>query len=220
MSQSNPADYLDMAALPRLLDALVTQGWFVGERFIDTALCHTLQAELQTLKARSHLDEAGIGRGQAHRIKRDVRGDAIHWLDRESRAQRQYLTVMTFLQQAINRELYLGLFEFEAHFALYPPGAFYKKHLDSFRGRSNRIISTVLYLNPAWTTTHGGEMALFDPDAPEREIARIHPELGTFVCFLADRIPHEVLPTQAPRASIAGWFRRNTSLGGTIDPAR
>lgn len=103
---------------------------------------------------------------------------------------------------------------------MYPPGAFYKKHLDSFRGRSNRIVSTVLYLNSAWTTSHGGEMALFDPDDPDREIARIRPELGTFVCFLADRLPHEVLPTQTPRASIAGWFRRNTSLGGTTDPAR
>ncbi len=108
MSRHDPADYLDKAALPRLLDALVAQGWFVGERFIDTALCHSLQAELQTLKTQSQLDEAGIGRGQAHRIKRDVRGDAIHWLDRESRAQRQYLAVMTFLQQAINRALYLG----------------------------------------------------------------------------------------------------------------
>lgn len=220
MSRHTAADYLDIAALPALMEALVTQGWFIAEEFLDASLCRTLHAELHGLEEQSALEVAGIGRGQAHRIKREVRGDAIHWLDRESRAQRQYLAVMALLQQEINRALYLGLFEFEAHFALYPPGAFYKKHLDSFRGRSNRVVSSVAYLNPAWSHDHGGEMVLFDPDVPEREVARVSPRLGTFVCFLADRIPHEVLPTQAPRASIAGWFRRNTSLNGFVDPAR
>ncbi|MDX1466999.1 MAG: 2OG-Fe(II) oxygenase, partial [Halomonas sp.] len=46
------------------------------------------------------------------------------------------------------------------------------------------------------------------------------PQAGTFACFLSDSVPHEVLPTRLPRSSIAGWFRRNASLGGLVDPAR
>lgn len=196
------------------------QGWYLGEGVLDADLCAELHAELTALAERDALEAAGIGRGQEHRLRRDIRGDAIHWLDRESLAQRRYLEAMGELQRALNQALFLGLFEYEAHFAHYPPGAFYRKHLDSFRGRANRVVSTVGYLNPDWPADGGGEMALFAPDDPEREVARVRPEAGNFACFLSDTIPHEVLPTRLPRASIAGWFRRNASLGGLVDPAR
>ncbi len=207
-------------ALPQLVDALVEQGWFVGEGFLDAELCQALHRELMERAERDALAAAGIGRGDEHQLRRDIRGDAIRWLDRESLAQRRYLEAMGELQRELNQALFLGLFEYEAHFAHYPPGAFYKKHLDSFRGRANRVVSTVGYLNPAWPADGGGEMAIFAADEPEREVARVRPEAGNFACFLAETVPHEVLPTRLPRASIAGWFRRNASLGGLVDPAR
>lgn len=210
----------DSSTLARLVDELVERGWFVGERFIDAERCRALYAELHKLVANNALTDAGVGRGDQHQLRRDIRGDAIIWLKRESQAQRDYLALMAELQQQINQALYLGLFEFEAHFAHYPPGAFYKTHYDSFQGRANRIVSTVLYLNPDWPQAGGGEMAIYAPDDETRELTRIRPEAGTFVCFLSDRVPHAVLPTRYPRASIAGWFRRNASLGGRIDPER
>ncbi|UDM06318.1 2OG-Fe(II) oxygenase [Halomonas sp. NyZ770] len=203
-----------------LVDALVEQGWYVGQGVIDPALCQALQGELLHLAAHDALDEAGIGRGQQHLLRKDIRGDAIHWLDRESEAQRHYLDAMAELQRSLNQALFLGLFEYEAHFAHYPAGAFYQRHLDSFRGRANRVISTVGYLTPDWPADGGGEMVIYDPDDPSREVARVVPEAGTFACFLSETIPHEVLPTRLPRTSIAGWFRRNASLGGVLDPAR
>lgn len=211
---------LDGAALAALVDGLVERGWFVGERFIDAALCQALHDELQALAANDALTEAGVGRGDRHQLRRDIRGDAIVWLNRESQAQREYLALMGELQSQINQALYLGLFEFEAHFAHYPPGAFYKTHYDSFQGRANRVVSSVLYLNPDWPADGAGEMAIYAAHDATQELARIRPEAGTFVCFLSDRVPHAVLPTRYPRASIAGWFRRNASLGGLIDPAR
>ncbi|KHJ52049.1 2OG-Fe(II) oxygenase [Vreelandella venusta] len=203
-----------------LVDALVEQGWYVGQGVIDPALCQALQGELLHLAAHDALDEAGIGRGQQHLLRKDIRGDAIHWLDRESEAQRHYLDAMAELQRSLNQALFLGLFEYEAHFAHYPAGAFYQRHLDSFRGRANRVISTVGYLTPDWPADGGGEMVIYDPDDPSREVARVVPEAGTFACFLSETIPHEVLTTRLPRTSIAGWFRRNASLGGVLDPAR
>ncbi|HSP59170.1 MAG TPA: 2OG-Fe(II) oxygenase [Halomonas sp.] len=210
---------LPQARLTELIDALVEQGWFFGEDFIDMALCDELHQELTAMAARDELDPAGIGRGQAHTLRRDIRGDAIRWLDRRSQAQRRYLDAMQALQKELNLALFLGLFEYEAHFARYPPQAFYQRHLDSFRGRSNRVVSTVSYLNPDWPIDAGGEMVIFAADDPQREVARVRPTAGTFACFLSETIPHEVLPTRLPRASIAGWFRRNASLGGLVDPA-
>jgi len=211
---------LSTATQVALVDALVEQGWYVGQGVIDQDLCHALHRELLHMADHNALDEAGIGRGQQHHLRKDIRGDAIHWLDRASEAQRRYLMAMEDLQQALNQSLFLGLFEYEAHFAHYPPGAFYQRHMDSFRGRANRVISTVGYLNPDWPADGGGEMVLYHPDDPSREVARVVPEAGTFACFLSETIPHEVLPTLKPRASIAGWFRRNASLGGVLDPAR
>ncbi|MGM0825342.1 MAG: 2OG-Fe(II) oxygenase [Pseudomonadota bacterium] len=211
---------LSTATQVALVDALVEQGWYVGQGVIDRDLCHALHRELLHMADHNALDEAGIGRGQQHHLRKDIRGDAIHWLDRASEAQRRYLMAMEDLQQALNQSLFLGLFEYEAHFAHYPPGAFYQRHLDSFRGRANRVISTVGYLNPDWSADGGGEMVLYHPNDPSREVARVAPEAGTFACFLSETIPHEVLPTRRSRASIAGWFRRNASLGGVLDPAR
>ncbi|MGM0537461.1 MAG: 2OG-Fe(II) oxygenase [Pseudomonadota bacterium] len=221
MSRPSSAD----TALPRerlaeLVDALVARGWYVGKTFLPAELCAELYQEVTAMADHQALEDAGIGRGQAHALRRDIRGDAIHWLDRESRARRRYLEAMGELQEELNRALFLGLFEYEAHFALYPSGAFYRRHLDSFRGRANRVVSTVGYLNPDWSADAGGEMVIFDATDPEREVARVRPEAGTFACFLSDSVPHEVLPTRVPRASIAGWFRRNASLGGLVDPAR
>ncbi|RCV89667.1 2OG-Fe(II) oxygenase [Billgrantia montanilacus] len=211
---------LDVSALPRLVDALVDQGWYIGEAILDTELCHDLYRELMTLAESEALESAGIGRGLQHTLRRDIRGDAIHWLDRGSLAQRRYLEAMANLQRELNQALFLGLFEYEAHFAHYPPGAFYQRHLDSFQGRANRVVSTVGYLNPDWPVDGGGEMVIFAGNDPQREVARVAPAAGNFACFLSERVPHEVLPTRLPRASIAGWFRRNASLGGLVDPAR
>jgi len=217
---ANPLPGLDEAALPTLVDRLVDRGWFVGENFIDPALCRALHDEIRTFAEHRTLQAAGVGRGEAHQLRRDIRGDAIHWLNSDSQAQRDYLALMAELQSQINQALYLGLFEFEAHFAHYPPGSFYRTHLDSFQGRVNRVVSTVLYLTPDWPADGGGEMAIYAEHDATRELARVRPEAGTFVCFLSARVPHAVLPTRYPRASIAGWFRRNASLGGRIDPAR
>ena len=94
---------------------------------------------------------------------------------------------------------------------------FYKMHRDSFRGRANRMVTTVLYLNPQWQASWGGQLVIYNEEASEK-LATITPEMGKLVVFMSEQIPHEVLPTLEPRGSIAGWFRCNTSLNGNIDP--
>lgn len=217
---STMSSVFTLTAQGKIVDALVERGWYVGQEVINLELCQALHRELSHMAEHNALEEAGVGRGRQHHLRKDVRGDAIHWLDRASEAQRHYLNAMGELQQLLNQALFLGLFEYEAHFAHYPPGAFYQRHLDSFRGRANRVISTVSYLNPHWPSDGGGEMVIYHPDNPSQEVARVVPEAGTFACFLSETVPHEVLPTHHPRSSIAGWFRRNASLGGVLDPAR
>ncbi|MGC9457117.1 MAG: 2OG-Fe(II) oxygenase [Halothiobacillaceae bacterium] len=214
-----PAQEYPPIEFDRLVDALAEQGWFVGENYLPRALCQSLRDELCDLRRQSELTPAGVGRGDAHVQARAIRGDYTHWLDGATQTQRAYLTVMRALKDTLNRTLFMGLFEYECHYALYPPGAFYKRHLDSFRGRANRIVTTVLYLNPDWKPADAGCMRLYAPEG-EAALMDVPPRMGTFVCFLSESIPHEVLPTQADRASIAGWFRCNNTVGGVLDPVR
>jgi len=200
-----------------LVNNLVEKHWFVGENYLPEALCQGLWHELQQLRQQSELTAAGIGRGQDHLLATQIRGDYTHWLDGSSLIQQEYLAIMRELKDFLNRELFLGLFEYESHYALYPPGAYYQKHLDAFRGRSNRRVTTVVYLNPNWKTEHAGEMRLYHPETGEA-LFDVPPKMGTLVCFLSEELPHEVRVTQHERASIAGWFRINSSLNGLIDP--
>ena len=126
------------------------------------------------------------------------------WLNGETDAQRAFLEQMDRLRENLNRELYLGLDDFEAHFALYPPGGRYQKHLDSFDNNNLRRVTIVVYLNARWSPWDGGELNLYRDDVV---FTSIRPEAGTLVTFLSERIPHEVAVTHRSRMSIAGWFR-------------
>ncbi|MCA1806093.1 MAG: 2OG-Fe(II) oxygenase, partial [Xanthomonadaceae bacterium] len=145
----------------------------------------------------------------ALQLRPDIRNDQVHWLGEapETAAQRAYFATLESLRLAINRHLYLGLFRFEGHMALYPPGSFYRKHLDQFRGATHRKVSVILYLNPAWGPGDGGALRLYLAAAGEGEYRDIAPQGGTLACFLSDRFHHEVLPTQRERRSLTGWFR-------------
>lgn len=204
--------------IDKLLDSLVEKGWFEWPNAVTNELCQSLLTEVQTYDTEGELQRAGVGRGETHQINQQIRQDSIYWLDGKSSAQQTYLKQMAEMQYQLNRALFLGLFEYESHFALYKKGGFYKKHRDSFRGNANRMVTTVLYLNPNWQDDWGGELVIYNEESTEK-LATITPEIGKLVIFMSEQIPHEVLPTKHPRVSVAGWFRCNASIAGNIDPA-
>ena len=112
---------------------------------------------------------------------------------------------MDSLRQAINPGLVPGLEDFECHFALYPPGAFYRRHLDRFRDDDRRAVSAVFYLNQDWQPEDGGQLRMFLADDVEHDV---QPQAGCLVVFLSGEVPHEVLPAGRERLSLTGWFRR------------
>lgn len=147
----------NIIALP---DNLVEKGWHEWPHAISHSICESLLAEIETYDELGALQLAGIGRGEQHQLNHSVRRDEIKWLDGRTQTQLHYFELMQTLQTEINRALYLGLFEYECHYALYPEGGFYKTHRDSFKGQANRMLTTVLYLNPDWQENWGGELVL------------------------------------------------------------
>jgi SM-20-related protein len=185
-----------------LILSLIERGWFTSESFINPALCQELLKEAQDLPYK----EAKIGKGLLEQRTPDLRNDSLYWLDEnsESQAQREYLKEIDLLKDSLNRELYLGLKQFEGHFAKYGQLGFYKKHLDQFQNNNERLVTAITYLN---TPSSGGELIIYSRDNHNLIEAQILPEMGRFVCFLSQQIYHEVRPTQSERYSIAGWLR-------------
>lgn len=193
------------------------QGYSIQHKALPEELIEGLLRDLHMLGG-SQLKPAGVGRAQQHVANSNIRRDAISWIENTAGSQGQWLAFSAQLQQHLNRSLMLGLFSFESHFAHYAPGAFYKTHVDAFKGQANRVLSVVLYLNPAWGARDGGEMVLYSDTDPGSVLCKVSPHAGTLVVFLSEDFPHEVLPATRDRYSIAGWYRVNTSHAGRVDP--
>lgn len=193
-----------------ILGALADQGWCVTPGFLSDELTRALRCPCLERHAAGEFHAAGIGSGSA-KVIAETRGDHIRWLedDDENPAVQAYLSVMEALRQAVNQTFFLGLIELEAHFAVYPAGAFYKRHLDRFKNDDRRTLTVVAYLNEDWTEADGGMLRFWpDPVGEEGDAIDISPVGGTLVTFFSDRYWHEVLPARRPRLALTGWFTR------------
>ncbi|MDF1781346.1 MAG: 2OG-Fe(II) oxygenase [Alcanivoracaceae bacterium] len=204
----------------RIVGGLSTVGYAVEPVYFSPVLVRALQREIKLRDRRNEFQEASIGRNALQQQNDWVRRDRTRWLDASSLAQCRLLEEFESLRLLINRELFLGLFDFESHFAVYDPGAFYKRHLDAFNGDNPRLVSVVVYLNSAWSPADGGCLRIWPERDARRAVLDVVPRAGTLVCFLSERIPHEVLAANRERFSIAGWFRRNTTTSLCLDPPR
>jgi SM-20-related protein len=195
-----------------LIASLVENHWAMTNDLLPPDVLTALAAEARQQWENSQFHEAGVGRGTAHTLRADIRGDHVLWLDSQNPtpAQAPYGEAMEDLRQHLNRDLYLSLVGFEAHYAVYPPGAFYRKHRDRFTDNDERMLSSVLYLNPEWSDAQGGQLRLYD--ANDDPCVDILPRLGTFVLFRSETVPHEVLPATHHRYSLTAWFRRRSLL--------
>jgi SM-20-related protein len=199
-----------------IADDIENKGYSIRPGALPEGLASSLFDYQQTMEA-DKFKSAGIGRGDEYSENKFVRTDEICWITGTTEAGEKWLDWSANLQRFLNRRLFLGLFSFESHFAHYGPGDYYKRHCDAFRGEANRILSIVVYFNTGWTSADGGELVIYKDDH-DKDGIKVIPLLGTLVTFLSEEFPHEVLPANRNRYSIAGWFRVNTSVTAKVDP--
>ncbi|EMP55558.1 oxidoreductase, 2OG-Fe(II) oxygenase family protein [Marinobacter santoriniensis NKSG1] len=217
-SDVEPSDYGNAVPAPvsegwldQLASGLSESGWMsldVRERLGDP-LITALREEVAILDRTDAMKRAGIGRGTDLVRDRSVRRDRIAWLQGITPPQAQLFDFLKAIQQGLNQRLFLGLKRFEAHYATYHPGDFYKRHLDSFQGRASRVVSLVLYLNEDWSPDDGGALQVFNRDSDSEVCGLVLPEAGRMALFMSEEIPHEVLPANRTRYSLACWFRQD-----------
>ena len=133
----------------------VRDGFLAPSQVSALADCANLRRE------RGDFQAARIGNERGLQHREDIRGDSTCWIVPPLLpAEGDLLGELERLRLELNAQAWLGLFDLELHYARYPPGAGYARHVDQPQGRAQRRVSLVLYLNESWTPEAGGELRL------------------------------------------------------------
>ncbi len=217
---SEKIQLLSTISVEKIVAAIHSTGYIIIPNALPTALFDVLYQRIRLLSASEELKQAKVGRSSIAKNITQIRGDKTYWLETNNDTDQQFLSTMDQLRLALNQRLFLGLFEYESHYAVYQPGSFYKKHSDVLAENStsimrsnnlsnkNRILSSVYYLNDNWDNHDGGELVLYNDKNSTLET--IYPKKNNLVLFLSEQFPHEVKITTQTRYSITGWFRVNS----------
>lgn len=201
-----------------IAEELADKNYVVIDHFIPFDESVELLALLNERKFSGAFKPAAVGKSGEKEIIQEIRSDQIHWLDEmdPSDVIKAWFKRVHLLSETLKSELYLPLKRFECHFAHYPHGTFYKKHLDAFRVNEGRILSVIGYLTPNWQIGDGGELLIYDhhikPASKQPVIKTIEPIMGRLVILRSDTVPHEVALSKTDRYSITGWLRQDELL--------
>ncbi len=198
------------AHLDYILTEIYQRSYVVVDGFVEESFRKALLAEQIELLAQGKFRQAAVGVGDSKQIRTEIRNDQVLWMEADALTplQAAYWDRVERIRQELNRHCFLGLRSFESHFARYPIGSFYVRHLDQFHAVPHRVVTVILYLNDSWTPEDGGALRMYLPQEDGSELVEdVLPLGGRLVIFLSGEVPHEVLPTGKERISITGWLR-------------
>lgn len=150
--------------------------------------------------------KSAIGNRTNEVVKKAIRGDIILWIDENNinPSEQLFFNKINDLKDYLNRTCFMGINQKEFHYAIYPEGTFYKRHLDTFQNDDRRKLSFVCYLNEEnWLPENGGELVLYLEKGEEV----VYPFPGKVVIFESQILEHEVKSVNTPRLSITGWLK-------------
>ena len=190
--------------LNEIADGLADKGYAIIDHFLSEAEVRSILQLNEFQEGLLHFRKAGIGQRDEKQINEAIRGDFIKWIDRSTAPEeiKTYLLRLNELISFVRESLFISLKDYEVHMTMYPPGSYYKRHLDQFKKDDHRRLSVICYLNENWKEEEGGQLRIYSKD---NEID-VLPEAGRLVCFRSDLLEHEVLPATRPRLSLTGWI--------------
>ncbi|EMQ95855.1 MULTISPECIES: 2OG-Fe(II) oxygenase [Xanthomarina] len=194
----------------RIIEDLLAQQYSIVEDFFTAEDVSILRQSLVEKHEEDAFKKAAIGNRVNEIIVKSIRGDVILWMDelQANEAEMLFFNKINNLVNYLNKTCFLGILHKEFHYALYPEGTYYKRHLDTFQNDDRRKLSFVCYLNEeGWLPENGGELVLYlDENGKETEKV-IYPFPGRVVIFESQIIEHEVKPVNKERMSITGWLK-------------
>jgi SM-20-related protein len=203
-------DFVENPIYERIISDIGARQFSIADDFFSSEEVNLLRQSLLEKHADDAFKKAAIGNRVNETIVKSIRGDVILWID-ESKAdafEALFFNKINDLVQYLNRTCFLGILNKEFHYALYPIGTFYKRHIDTFQNDDRRKLSFVCYLNEdGWLPENGGELVLYLDENDTKTEKVIYPFPGRVVVFESQIIEHEVKPVNKERLSITGWLK-------------
>lgn len=203
-------DFVENPLYERIINDLMDQQYSVVDDFFSQEAVQILRNALLEKYETDQFKKAAIGNGGNSLIEMAIRGDCILWMDEEveETAAKLFFHRINDLANYLNKTCFLGIMYREFHYALYPEGTFYKRHLDTFQNDDRRKLSMVCYLNDTnWQPVDKGELVLYTRENGIELSKNIQPLSGRMVIFESQVLEHEVKPAKRDRLSITGWLK-------------
>ncbi|QED38393.1 2OG-Fe(II) oxygenase [Antarcticibacterium arcticum] len=194
----------------RIITGLLEDQYYIAEDFFNLEEVQQLRNVLLEKYEEDNFKKAAIGNKLNETIAKTVRGDFILWINEKDAgdAERIFFSKINSLVDYLNKTCFLGILQKEFHYAVYPPGTFYKRHLDTFQNDDRRKLSLVCYLNDEnWKPENGGELVIYKQENGVETSKSIYPLPGRVVIFESQILEHEVKPVNTTRLSITGWLK-------------
>jgi len=200
-------DFVENPLFETIIEDLLQNQFSIMDGFFTLEEVDLLRQSLLEKHEADRFRKAAIGKLNKKEIIDEIRGDFILWID-ESQAnetEQIFFRKINELINYLNRTCFMGIQQKEFHYAIYPKGTFYKRHLDTFQNDDRRKLSIVCYLNEDnWKKEYGGELTLYTKD---KEVELL-PIPGRAVIFESQILEHEVkIVKDSERLSITGWLK-------------
>lgn len=203
-------DFLENPLYEKIIFDIANHHYSIIEDFFTPREVLLLRQSLLEKHEEDKFKKAAIGNRTNEVIIKSVRGDVILWIDeaKANQAEALFFDKINDLIRYLNRTCFLGISQKEFHYALYPTGTYYKRHIDAFQNDDRRKLSMVCYLNNEdWQVENGGELVLYLNKEVQEDEKVIYPFPGRVVIFGSQSIEHEVKPVNKNRLSITGWLK-------------
>ena len=203
-------EFVENPLYEKIISDIANHRYSIIEDFFTSNEVLLLRQSLLEKHEEDNFKKAAIGNRTNEIIIKSVRGDIILWIDeaKANQSETLFFDKINELIRYLNRTCFLGILHKEFHYALYPTGTYYKRHIDTFHNDDRRKLSIVCYLNNEdWQAEYGGELILYLNKQGQEEEKVIYPFPGRVVIFESQLIEHEVKPVNTKRLSITGWLK-------------
>ncbi|MBZ9629615.1 2OG-Fe(II) oxygenase [Salegentibacter sp. LM13S] len=203
-------DFKENPFYESIITDLVENQYSIVDDFFDAEEVAMLRNSLKSKFEEAQFKKAAIGNKTNEIVAKSIRGDFILWLNEAEagKVENLFFSKINSLIAYLNKTCFLGILTKEFHYALYPEGTFYQRHLDTFQNDGRRKLSMVCYLNEEdWKPENGGELVIYSKENGVEVSKAIYPLAGRVVIFESQVLEHEVKPVKTARLSITGWLK-------------
>ena len=204
-------EFVENPLYESIIEDLLQRKYSVIDNFFSTEEVEVLRNGLLAKYEEDQFKKSAIGNKTNELVEKEIRGDFILWLNEAEAgtAENVFFNRVNNLVDYLNRTCFMGILHKEFHYAVYPEGTFYKRHLDTFQNDGRRKLSVVCYLNDeTWLEENGGELTIYVDENGEEKAIDLYPFPGRVVIFESQVLEHEVQRVKhSKRFSITGWLK-------------